>query len=753
MSKLAKPGTTDRIPDNATIGPPNRYNDKRDETVMNFETFFRLISYAAVFCGFLSLWVSGSFGLVVPGIFCLVMITSWFLEDGKWQISEKAGTALIVLALPAFILAWKFQLLSLLYGADTEIAAALALLILSLSAIKLLQKKSTRDWVFLYLMSFFEVMLAAGLSISGLYLLSFLIYLLVMVCAVISLEIRKAAIAVSRVSPGSETLKTKVMLPAIGLPVTSVILIVFIALLAVPLFFMLPRVGGAGFGGNQSSLQARSGFSDTVRLGGVGLIQENDAVVMRVKLDKPSDTGGLYFRGIALDTFDNQSWSRSAGRIRDPFERDERDLIQMDKASSREDLTIQTIYLEPLDTPVLFALPRAVVVQGNFKVLYKDLYGAVSFEPTFERVSYKVLSDRSTPSSTKLRGDVSPYPADLGKSLQLPPVFDPRIAELAEKISEGSTNRYDKARAIETFLRSDYGYTLQRKASGREPLSDFLFNIREGHCEYFATAMAIMLRTQGIATRVVNGFHGGEFNDAAGVTIVRQRNAHAWVEVYFPGEDAWVSFDPTPDSGLNAAGFGGGIAGTIRKYAEALETFWIQYFVAFDDQEQRSLARSVRSGMADFQVYGASYLAIAKDIIGGWWTEVRGADGGQARMLAIAKGVGVLVGTIFLLFFFRWLFQWIIRWQIWQKLRMADRPGRGIVDFYERMQDLLAERGIRRDPSKTPLEFATGLNIPEVVSITERYNRVRFGQQDISRDEANEIDTWLRDINGSNPTR
>ncbi|CAN5246351.1 hypothetical protein BH20ACI2_BH20ACI2_20160 [soil metagenome] len=718
---------------------------------MNFETFFRLISYAAVFCGFLSLWVAGSFGLVVPGTFLGLMFAAWFLEDSKWQISEKAGTALIVLALPAFILAWRFRLLSLFYEAETEIAAALALLILSLSAIKLLQKKGTRDWVFLYLMSFFEVMLAAGLSISGLYLLSFLIYLLVMVCAVISLEIRKAAIAVDRVSPTSEALRTKVMLPAGKLPATAVILIVFISLLALPLFFMLPRVGGAGFGGSKSGLQARSGFSDIVRLGGIGLIQENDEVVMRVKLDTPADPGGLYFRGIALDTFDNQSWSRSTGRSIEQFEKGERDLIQIDKASSREDLTIQTIYLEPLDTPVLFALPRAVLIQGSFPFLYKDLYGAISFQTTLERVSYKVLSDRSIPSPARLRADVKPYSADLGNSRQLPPVFDPRIAELAERISKSSTNRYDKAKSIEAYLQSNYSYTLEQSAGGREPLSDFLFNVREGHCEYFATAMAIMLRTQGIATRVVNGFHGGEFNDAAGVTIVRQRNAHAWVEVYFPEEDAWVLFDPTPAAGINAAGFGGGFAGTVRKYAEALETFWIQYFVAFDDQEQRSLARSVRSGMADFQVYGANYLAIVKDIFEGWWAEVRGADGGQARMFAIAKGVGVLVGTIFLFFFVRWLFRWVIRWRIWQKRRMVNRPGRGIVDFYARMQDLLAERGIRRAPFQTPLEFAAGLKIPEVVKITDRYNRVRFGQQDLNRDEANEIDAWLQRIHGSDP--
>ncbi len=717
---------------------------------MNFETFFRLVSYAAVFCGFLSLWVSGSFGLLVPVGFLSVMAAAWFLEDSRWQISEKLGTALIVLALPAFLLAWRFEWLTV-GQLDTEVAGVLAKLILSLSAIKLLQQKSSRDWVFLYLMSFFEVLLAAGLSISGLYFLSFVLYLLVMVCAVIALEIRKTALAVDHGKTGTDQMKlADLRFPPSRLPITSIILIAFISLLAVPLFFMLPRVGGAGFGGNQNRLQASSGFSEIVQLGGIGNIQENDEVVMRVKLDNPADNAGMYFRGIALDTFDNLTWRRSM--VKEFLDKGDGDIIQIDTASNRENLSIQTIYLEPLNTPVLFALPRALIVQGNFSVLYKDLYGAISTDMKFERVSYKVLSDRSTPPPSRLRADVEPYSADSLNYLQLPEIFDRRISTLAEEITAGTANRYNSAKAVESHLRSNFGYTLQRTAGGREPLADFLFNIREGHCEYFATAMAVMLRTQGIATRVVNGFHGGEFNDAVGMTIVRQRNAHSWVEVYFPGEDAWVAFDPTPGGGLNPTGSGGGLAGTFRKYAEALETFWIQYFVAFDDQEQRSLARSVRSGLADVQVTTVFYLAAITEIIKAWWAGVRGADGVQARVYSIAQGLGVLVGIVLTVLFVRWFCSRAVRWRIWQMLRrrVTNAAHPGIVDFYERMLDVLAKRGIIREPFQTPLEFAADLRIPEAVIITEKYNRVRFGQKDISHDEANEIDGMLRRIEDSN---
>ena len=709
---------------------------------MSFETFFRLISYAAVFCGFLSLWVSGTLGVVVSVVFLSVMVAAWLLEDTRWQISEKIGTALIVLALPAFVVAWRLQWISV-FDIDTEVAGVLARLILSLSAIKLLQQKSSRDWVFLYLMSFFEVMLGAGLSISGLYLLSFIIYALIIVCAIIALEIRKTAMSVDVTSKVSDPRNAPVRLPVNRLPLTSLILIILISSLAVPLFFMLPRVGGAGLGGRNES-RARSGFSERVSLGGNGEIEEDESVVMRVRLDR-NDRGGLYFRGTAFDTFDNLTWGRTAAKIRVPYDKGERDAIQIDTAVSRDDLTIQTIYLEPLNYPVLFSLPKAVVVQGSFPILYKDPYGAITFQGTNERVSYKVVSDRSTPALDRLRADERPYGPEKSNYLQLPEGFDERVGQLARRITETENSRYDKAKAIEGYLKGTFGYTLQRKAGGREPLSDFLFNVREGHCEYFATAMAVMLRTQGIASRVVNGFQGGEYNDAADITIVRARNAHAWVEVYFPREDAWVTFDPTPPAGINSAGAVSGFAGTLKKYAEAIETFWIQYFVAFDDQEQRSLAKTVRGGMAGFQSAGVAYIETARSVLAEWWSEIRGAEGGFAMAFAAAKGLAVIAIVLIVVFLGKRSFRWIIGLPIWNKFRTGRNGGRhSIVEFYERMLSILEQRGIKKEAFQTPLEFASASNVPEAVVITNKYNRVRFGNREVSSEEAKEIDQLLQ---------
>ena len=727
---------------------------------MNFEKFFRLVSYAAVFCGFFSLWVSGTFGIVGTALFIGVMIAAWFFEGSRWQITEKIGTALIVLTLPVFYLVWRFQVISL-YGSETILAGVLARMILSLTAVKLLQKKSDRDWIFLYLMSFFEVLLAAGLSISALYLVSFLAYLLVMVCAVIAFEIRKTSRAVEH-KMGLETLSDNSPNKEVSgnmqirrLPTTAVTLIIFIVLLAVPLFFMLPRVGGAGFGGNQGGLKTRTGFSDSVRLGGIGDIQQSDEVVMRVKLEGNTDgQGGLYFRGVALDTFDGHSWSKSTTGMKMPIVKDDHDLIQVDFASGHENLVVQTIYLEPLDTPVLFALPRAVTIQGNFPVISKDKFGGLYFDEHYERVSYKVISDRSLPDRSRLREDIYGYGSEMQNYLQLPEKFDKRIFDLAYSVAGKEKNRYDRAAAVEKYLQNSFGYTLEQKAGGDDPVSDFLFNVRQGHCEYFATAMAIMLRSQGIATRIVNGFHGGDYNDTADVTVVRERNAHSWVEVYFPKENAWVPFDPTPFIGQTATS-STGISGQFNKYLEALETFWIQNFVAFDNQEQRSLVRSVRNGFVDYQGKVSSYFGHAQDIFAEWWADVRGDKGAPASLAAIGyalaySGCGV-IGILLL----GWVYRKVVKLEVWRRVwnRLFAKRHGSIVEFYERMQLVLAEKGFTRAPHQTPLEFAYSVGMPEAVNITEKYNRVRFGEKNLSSDEQNVIEVWLERLEDNSPQR
>lgn len=719
----------------------------------NFETFFKSISYLVVLCGFLSLWVAGGLGLIVTTLFLGVITLAWFLEDSRWHISERVGTVLIVFVIPIFYVGWKFKILGV--GAtETVMAGLLARMILVLASIKLLQKKSDRDWIFLYLISFFEVLLAAGLSVSPLYLASFILYLLVTICAIISFEIRKTSNIINK----NNSISKKPLLreaKVSRLPLTAISLLILIIALATPLFFVLPRVGGAGLGNNGNGLSGMTGFSDSVKLGSIGQLKQNNETVMRVRLENQGNFGNMYWRGVALDRFDNKVWSKSKILYKEPYIKGEKDFFLIDYSNSKEEVAVQTIYLEPLDTDVLFALSRPVAIQGNFQILNKDSEGAIVFNRNgFERLSYKVYSDRSLPNLEKLKEDNVPYSVDDRRYLQLPETMDARISQLAAQITETSNNRYDKAKAVETYLQTQLGYTLELKASGDEPLADFLFNIREGHCEYFATAMAIMLRTQGIATRIVNGLQQGEYNETADVYVVKQKDAHSWVEVYFPREKAWIPFDPTPFAGQSNETSSAGIIGSFSKYLEALETFWIQYFVAFDNQEQRSLFRSVKSSFSEYQSKTSSWLTEMQSRLSDWWKEVRGDKGFQTSALAIAYGIGYLLAAILGIIFIVWLYRKIIKLAIWQKILawLKYKNETTIVEFYERMQKVLASKGFTRASHQTPLEFAFALDMPEAVKITEKYNRVRFGEKNLSKDEAEEIESWINRLenNGKN---
>jgi transglutaminase-like putative cysteine protease len=721
---------------------------------MDFDKLFRILSYATVFCGFFSLWIAGAFGIVGAVFFVTAMIASWFLEGSKLQVSERAGTVLIVLAVPLYYLLWRGGVFSF-ESAEAVLPSVLARLILTLSAIKLLQKKSDRDWIFLYIMAFFQVLLAAGLSISALYLVAFVAFVFFMVSTIILFEMRKTERAVvEKATVKRDELESKLRLPGFGrIPLTAFALIVIIIAIATPMFFFIPRVGGAGIGADPGGVSTRSGFSDRIQLGGIGRIQQNDEVVMRVRLDGNDTTGGLRWRGIALDTFDGQAWSKSRPNIREPRDKADRDIIQVDYATGRESLLLQTVYLEPLDTPVLFAAPRAVGVQGNFSMLMRDVYGAIYFQRAGERISYRVLSDTSLPPPQTLRADRAGYPVQFSNYLQLPAGFDKRIENLAASVTANARNRFDAAFMVENYLQTQFGYTLEQKAGGSDPVADFLFNVREGHCEYFATAMALMLRSQGVAARVVTGFQQGDYNETADVFVVRQRHAHAWVEVYFPGEETWVTFDPTPAAGQGTEVATAGLTDQFAKYLEALEMFWIQYFVAFDNQEQRSLFTSVKRGFQDYQVKTSSYFETLRILIAEWWKDVRGENGFETR----AAAVGVGVGAFFLLvlaivamvsgarFFRRY------NYLSWVLARFRPRRGGAVPDFYDRMIVLLAARGIVRNPHQTPLEFALSLGIPEAVLITNEYNRIRFGNSREGPDSVTQIDKWMQSLTNALP--
>ena len=686
----------------------------------------------------MALWASGTFGVIATGLFLGVMVVAWLIEGSRWQVSERVGTALIVLAIPFYYLAFEYRLISFA-GTEALIGGILSRLILTLSAIKLLQNKSDRDWVFLYLMAFFEVLLGAGLSVSLSYFAALLAFVLTATTAVIALEIAKTSRDVG-IALKTPTEEPAAALPGRRVPSAAVLLVTAIAVLAVPMFFFLPRVGGAGLGGMQRSLSTMSGFSDRMQLGAIGRIQQNEAVVMRVRHENASQSKSeLYFRGIALDTFDNRNWSalKAPAKLIIP---NINGRIDLDQAEPNSQLTKSTVYLEPLDTPVLFAAPKVVTVETSMRHINRNISGDLSFLPMGERISYTVTSDISSPVQRIRALPDTSYDFETAKYLQLPNDIDLRIGELASNIASNSNTRYDKAVAIENYLLSNFGYSLEMRAGGEQPVTDFLFNVREGHCEYFASAMVVMLRSQGIAARVVTGFSGGDVNEKAGLRIVRQRNAHAWVEAYFPQADAWVTFDPTPPS--TDAGTAAGFMAEIGSYLEALDAIWIQYFVAFDEQEQQSMSSRLADRATSMSSEFSSLSISVESVLKEWWRTVRGDLGIAESAIAIAKAIGGLLGIIILLAVTTIILRRFKHYLRSRKSAATDAAAK----LFEKMEALLKRYGHAREEYQTPMEFAVASGIPEAIELTDRYQFHRFGGRELTKNEALEFESLIAKI-------
>ncbi|HJT65484.1 MAG TPA: DUF3488 and transglutaminase-like domain-containing protein [Pyrinomonadaceae bacterium] len=707
---------------------------------MNFLTYFRAFSYAMIGVAMLALVLAGGLDYALALVFLIVMIVSWKLEGSRWQLPERIGLGIVLLSIPLFYLDWHFQK-NMGEPVERLGVTALAHLIVFLSAVKLLQVKKDRDWVFLYLISFFEVLLAAGLSFSPVFLGTLTLYLLCGLSAVTAFEIQKARRSVRHtetrllVPPDSRLFK-KGRRPwrnteAARLPFVAVTLLVLIFAFALPLFLIAPRSGAAALTRSGGGAQNLIGFSENVTLGQIGTLKQDDGLVMRVRLENGETPRALRWRGVALDEFTGFGWKKSPDARRPEPVEQRGGFFQVGTTRlGVHRLTMQTFFLEPLESPVLFAAPRVVALQGDLPFVRADQEGSIqSRRHDFERVMYKAISDTDEPPVEDLRSDMRPYAADYQRYLQLPEPLDPRIVQLARTmiLDARARNRYDAAKAIEWQLQRDYGYSLQMKATGPDPLADFLFNVKTGHCEYFATAMAILLRTHGIAARVVNGFLPGEYNDTAAAYTVRQSDAHSWVEVYFPGTQSWVTFDPTPSAG-RVEPVRTGLTAQLQKYAEAMELLWFQYVVGYDKQEQRSLATTLHNQIFDSGRMVTRLLTAISNLF-------------TNNVLMLVSGAVLLVLIVSLVLFGKRLWRFVRRHT--GRSKIEDGRGYASVEFYEKLLALMEQRGVLRDQAQTPLEFADKLKSSDVWVITRAYNRVRFGGERLSVAEQREVERAL----------
>jgi protein-glutamine gamma-glutamyltransferase len=709
---------------------------------VKFLTYFQAFSYAMIAVAMLALALAGGLSYGLALVFFGLMIVSWNLESTRWQLPERYGLAIVLFSIPMFYVDWKYQKM-LGEPAERVGVTALAHLIVFLSAVKLVQVKKDRDWVFLYLISFFEVLLAAGLSFSPVFLGTLTLYLLCGLCAVTAFEIQKARRSLAHaetrllVPPDSRVFRKAGKrswrsTEAARLPVVAVMLLLLIFALALPLFLIAPRSGAAALTRSGGGLTNFIGFSENVTLGQIGTLKQDDGVVMRVRVDDPEPPQDLRWRGVALDEFTGRGWRKSAEARRVEAANERGGFFQVGTTEALHRLTTQTVFLEPLESTVLFGAPRVVAIQGDLPFVRVDAEGGLqSRRHDYERLMYKAISDTDEPPIEQLREDMRPYPASFERYLQLPEDLDRRIVYHAQFVLRNAQarNRYDAAKAIEFDLRQNFAYSLEMKAAGPDPLADFLFNVQQGHCEYFSTAMVVLLRTHGIAARVVNGFLSGEYNETSGAYTVRQSDAHSWVEVYFPSTRSWVTFDPTPSIG-RVEPVRTGITAQLHKYMEALELLWFQYVVGYDKQEQRSLATSLHNRVFDYGRLASNLLATVRSYL----------TAGTLTVVVAVLAVALLVLT---LIFGRRL--WRFGWRRGGAIT-GDEQTWSSVEFYKRLLSVMEQRGLSRDKHLTPLEYANTLGHGPALMITRAYNRVRFGGQRLSATEKRDIENALREL-------
>ncbi|MBF5044041.1 DUF3488 domain-containing protein [Aggregicoccus sp. 17bor-14] len=483
--------------------------------------------------------------------------------------------------------------------------------------------------------------------------------------------------------------------------------VLFAVLGAITFFILFPRVswnmasrrGSAGLG------VATAGFADKVRLGGSGTIKSNPRVVLRAQLtpDPGADTLNAHWLGRTFDTFDGTEWS-SVGEPLPP-----RQVVTLRRGG--EGLVHQRLELLPAyGARTLIALETPARLGNGYTVSGADRQRLGLVRVGTSEVRFATDGSGFFYEAYSMPGEAAPVPDAMSiperdQLLALPMGLDPRVGALAEKVLAGEQDPLRAAHKLEAFLQREYRYTLELGGDVEDPLADFLFGRKEGHCEHFATALTIMLRTQGIAARLATGFYGGErVQDGY---IVRAGDAHAWTHVLVPGQ-GFVTVDPTPPD-YRAAQPLAVLEALVTLY-ERMENLWRAAVVDYSFRDQMQLASALVRPPRE-----------------------RGPEGARgqvplppARAWAAALAVGLAVYAT---------------WRFATRARQRTRP-LDATRFLEAVERRLARAGVRPQPQE-PLERlgarleAEGHPLgPALRPVARRYLEARFGGRPLQEGEA-----------------
>ncbi len=634
-------------------------------------------------------------------------------------------------------------------------------LLLFATLIRLYSARTNRDYGFLAVLAVASILASAILTVETGFLISLAIFLALAVSTFVALEIRRSAAgAVSPpLDPGTPLAqRLNRALGAVSL------LVAFSALmLGIVIFFLIPRfTTGYMSAFNLQRPNMMTGFVDDSTLGFVGQIQQDPSVIMHIQVDgDPGRAQDIHWRGIVHTTFNGKRWYTPARRnsMISPnadgvYNFDSPSYAQGDSEPLR-----YTVLMEPMATSVIFVAPQLQALRGNFQedearpggprnFLLVDQTDSVFNRPTSNqagsKIQYQGVSIVPKISARELKSASTDYDDDIRQTYLQLPELDPRIKQLAQDITAHATTPYDKAESIELYLKTHYNYTLDLLGNpGDDPLAYFLFVGRAGHCEYFASAMAVMLREVGVPARYAIGFLPGEFNDIGGDYIIRASDAHAWVEVYFPGY-GWITFDPTPGGGVTHPV---GLAAHIAMYWDWFQLSWSEWIINYDFAHQLRLTSDTQAVTRDF---GAR--------IRDWYNEKEQAA--MIELLALDERVERSGYSLpLLLAFFVGLLFWlrgraliryaVARWNLGARRGGSLTPSLAVFEYQE-MLKALEKRGWKKAASQTPREFAATIPADDiskaVLQLTELYQAARFGRIAAPSEEARFLLRSVRDL-------
>ena len=584
-------------------------------------------------------------------------------------------------------------------------------LIFFLGSVKILTAKTLRDFTFVKAIAAMALLAAAVLSVSLAFFVFLTVFLLFTVATLSSGEVVRATrLFVSEGETRRALSRSGLRAFPRRLGALSFGLFGGILVLTAGVFFVLPRTARAAFQRFVPERYHLPGFSNEVTLGEIGEIKQSSAPVMHV-LSQGDGLLAVRWRGAALTHFDGKRWFNLPAAEERLRPEDRRVLLLAGPPRPGRRIEYE-IRLSDIASNVLFVAgtPESMII--DVPMVLRSSSGTLRvsrFNGAGLRYAVSSLLDEETSVSAQLSPD------SRVEALALPPL-DERIPRLALDMTAGLATPDEKARALERRLRHDYGYTLELlPVPVADPLATFLFARKKGHCEYFASAMAVMLRTLGIPARVVTGFLGGVYNPMTGWQVVRASDAHSWVEAWLPRR-GWVTFDPTPPDPSPAST---GLWTRAGLVLDAADQFWQDWVLGYDFERQITLASRMQESGRNFRFPWFGDTAAQME------TSVRAVREYAVEILSlfVLAGLAILYGPALLR-----------KLRADLRVRRAQRGDAQASDatlLYERMLHVLERRGMQKPPWLTPAEFARVLPASElamlVEDLTAAYNQFRFG--------------------------